>query len=140
MQREDEPTPYDKVWNPPEELNDLARRVIGAAIEVHEELGPGLPEEAYQRAMELELTARGIQFLFQHPVEIFYKGTLVCKGRLDFLIENQLVVEIKSIDSLAPIHTRQVPVYLHQTQLHLGLLINFNVPILKDGLRRVIRS
>ena len=101
---EDEVPPLAETWEAPPELNDLTRRVIGAAMEVHEELGPGLPEQAYQKAFELELTARGISFQAQCPVEITYKGTPVCSGRIDLLVEGQLVVEIKSIEALAPIH------------------------------------
>ena len=140
MPYEDEIPPWAEEWQPPAELNDLTRRVIGAAIAVHDELGPGLPEEAYQRALELEFTSCGIPFQPQYEVVISYKGTAVCKGRIDFLVAGELVVEIKSIEHLAPIHKRQVIAYLYQTNLHLGLLINFNVAVLKEGIRRVIRS
>ena len=128
------------IWEPSAELDALVRRVIGAVIEVHKELGPGLPEEAYQRALEIEFTARNIPYVPQHPVTISYKGIEVCKGRVDFLVAGELVIEIKSVDSLGPIHHKQILAYLHQLKLHLGLLVNFNVPLARDGIRRVIRS
>ena len=120
-----------------EELDELARRVIGAAIEVHRVLGAGFLESVYEEALSLELSIRGIHYLRQPIIAVEYKGQYVGEGRLDFLIENQLIVELKTVALLAPIHTAQVLSYLKTTGYQLGLLINFNVPILKQGLKRV---
>jgi GxxExxY protein len=120
------------------ELDLLARQVIGAAIEVHRVLGPGFLESVYEEALCLELSARGLSFLRQPIVAVEYKGHHVGESRLDVLIENQLIVELKAVESLAPIHTAQVLSYLKTTGYELGLLINFNVPMLKQGLRRIV--
>ena len=98
MPYEDEIPPWAEQWQPPPQLNELSGKVIGAAMEVHDKLGPGLPEEAYQRALEMEFTARGNPFQPQFRVEIRYKGAVVCQGRIDFLSDGQLILEIKSID------------------------------------------
>jgi GxxExxY protein len=124
----------------PERLDQLAHAVIGAAIEVHRHLGPGYLEEVYQAALELELKLQAVPFEAQKPVSVSYKGHLIGEGRLDLLIDGILVVELKAVDSLADIHKAQVISYLKATNLHLGLLINFNVTILKNGLKRVILS
>jgi GxxExxY protein len=125
---------------PEERLDCLAHAVIGAAIEVHRLLGPGYLENFYQEALEVELKLRGIQFVPQRPVSVSYKGHPVSEGRLDFLIDGVLIVELKAVDALADIHKAQVISYLKATKLHLGLLINFNVTMLKNGLKRVILS
>jgi GxxExxY protein len=137
MAYEQETPPWGDFVQPPEEINTLAHRVIGIAIEVHRELGPALPEEAYEESLAIEFTARGIQYLRQHRLEVFYKGTLVTYVKLDFLIESKLVLEVKSVDALTPIDRKQVTRYLHLTHLPLGLLINFNVMVLKEGIRRI---
>jgi len=138
--------PYDQEISPWEQfaqasqaINDLAHRVIGVAIEVHRELGPGLPEEAYEKALAFEFDSQGISYSRQHCLEVPYKGIVVAKVRLDFLIESKLVLEVKSCDCLGPIDRRQVVRYLHLTNLPLGLLINFNVMLLKDGIKRIFR-
>ena len=125
---------------PEERVDKLAHDVIGAAIEVHRHLGPGYLEEVYQLALEVELKLQGIPFEAQRPVGVTYKGHPVGDGRLDFLVGDVLVVELKAVDQLADIHKAQVISYLKATNLHLGLLINFNVSVLKNGLKRVIRS
>jgi len=125
---------------PDQGIDKLAHDVIGAAIEVHRHLGPGYLESAYQAALEVELKLRGIPFVPQRPVDVSYKGHPVGDGRLDFLVAEMLVVELKAVDALADVHKAQVISYLKATKLHLGLLINFNATILKDGLKRVIRS
>ncbi len=125
---------------PEERLDVLAHAVIGAAIEVHRILGPGYLESVYQAALEVELKLRGIPFEAQRPVGVTYKGHSIGDGRLDFLVDGILVVELKAVDALADVHKAQVISYLKATKLHLGLLINFNVPVLKNGLKRVIRS
>jgi GxxExxY protein len=126
------------IEGPSEELDLLARRVIGAAIEVHRVLGPGFLESVYESALCLELSTRGVNYERQAVVAVEYKGHFVGEGRLDILVENQLVVELKTIEAFAPIHTAQVLSYLKATGCKLGLLINFNVPVLKQGLKRVV--
>jgi GxxExxY protein len=140
MPFEDEDPMFGRLPEPPEELDQLARQVIGAAIEVHRQLGAGLPEEAYGGAMDIEMTERGIPFERQKCVEIVYKGQVVAKGRIDFLVAGRLVVEIKSCEGFHPIHKLQVISYMRIVGQVLGLLINFNVPVLKDGVKRVIAS
>jgi GxxExxY protein len=125
---------------PTEELDRLAYEVIGAAIEVHRGLGPGFLESVYEEALCVELTARQIPFLSQHLISLLYKGHVVGESRLDFLVDSSLVVELKAIETLAPIHTAQVISYLKATGCQLGLLINFNSSVLKDGIKRVILS
>jgi GxxExxY protein len=121
-----------------EELNELSRKVIGAAIEVHRRLGAGMPEKGYEGAMCVELTERGIPFERQKLIEIMYKGVLVARGRIDLLVAGILVVEAKSCEVIAPVHRLQVLSYMRIIRQPLGLLINFNVPILKEGIRRII--
>jgi len=125
---------------PPMELDAMARLAIGAAIEVHRELGPGFPEEVYQRAMEVELRLRGIPFEAQRPVTVTYKGEVVGSGKVDLLICGRLIVELKAVSALLPLHRLQTRSYLHTLHEPLGLLINFDVPLLKEGIRRVIET
>jgi GxxExxY protein len=114
----------------------LADLVIGGAIEVHRALGPGLLESAYQRCLERELRLRGIRFERQVALPLIYKGEPVdCCYRLDLLIEQELIVEVKSVEQLLPIHTAQVLTYLKHTGARQALLMNFNAPILKSGIR-----
>ncbi|HEX5243675.1 MAG TPA: GxxExxY protein [Tepidisphaeraceae bacterium] len=140
MEQDDEIPPDKGLNEPPAELDALARQVIGAAIEVHRELGPGLPEEVYERALMIELTHRGIEFARQKRIEIRYKNVVVGVAKIDLLIGGRLVVEIKSVEFLAPIHRSQTLTYIRMINEVLGLLINFNVPILKDGVRRIVQS
>ena len=121
-----------------EETERLATAVIGAAIEVHRELGPGMPETSYRLSMCHELDLRGIPHQYEAPLTIFYKGKLVGERRLDILVADRLILELKAVDALQPVHRAQLLSYLQMKKLKLGLLINFNVPILKDGIRRVI--
>ena len=121
-------------------LDELARAVIGAAIEVHRLLGPGYLEKVYQKALEVELKLRGIPFVPQSPVKLLYKDHDVGEGFLDFLVAGVLVIELKAVDALAPVHKAQVISYLKATGLHLGLLINFNTVLLKEGIQRIIYS
>ncbi len=123
---------------PDEGLDELAGLVIGCAIEVHRHLGPGFLESVYEEALAMEFRLRGLPYERQKPIEVAYKGQPIGEGRLDFLVAGRLVVELKAIDALAPIHQAQVISYLKATRLRLGLLINFNVPLLKDGLRRIL--
>ncbi|HVX89745.1 MAG TPA: GxxExxY protein [Gemmatimonadales bacterium] len=119
--------------------HDLSDRVIGAAISVHRQLGAGLLESAYRRCLFCELTARGLEVRSEVPVGISYRGTTIEDAfKIDLLVEGQLVVELKAVDKLHPIHTSQVTTYLKLGGYRAGLLINFNVPVLKDGLKRVL--
>ena len=129
-----------KRGEPSEEVDRLAYAVIGAAIEVHQVLGPGFLESVYQEALEIELQLRRISFVSQAMVAVNYKGAKVGEGKLDFLVGKSLIVELKAVENLAPIHTAQVLSYLKMTGHQLGLLINFNVPILKQGIKRIILS
>ncbi len=125
---------------PSAEVDQLANSVIGAAIEVHRALGPGYLEKVYEEALAVEFQLQGIPFARQHPVAVVYKGHSCGEGKLDFLVGGVLVVELKTVEQFAEIHRAQVISYLKVTGLDLGLLINFHVPILKDGVKRVIRS
>ena len=119
--------------------NELTHAIIGAAIEVHRLLGPGLLESAYEECLARELTLRGLQFERQKPIPVVYKDVkLECGYRIDLLVEGRIVVELKAVDALAPIHEAIILTYLKLSERPLGLLINFNVPVLKDGIRRFI--
>ncbi len=120
------------------ELEQLANQAIGAALEVHKALGPGFLEAVYEDALAIELELRGIIFVRQAPVSVTYKGQKVGEGRLDILVDQKLILELKSVESLTAVHTAQLMSYLKATKLHLGLLINFNVPLLRDGLKRIV--
>ena len=118
----------------------LARVVIGAAIDVHRALGPGFLESVYEEALCVELALRRVPFARQVPIEVQYKGRTVGQLRIDLLVDASLVVEIKAVEELAPIHLAQTLSYLSATRLRLGLLITFNVHLLRQGIRRVIRT
>jgi len=123
------------------DVNQVTQAVIGAAIEVHKALGPGLLESAYEHCLCRELDLRGVPSERQRPVPIEYKGTeLECGYRVDLLVETSLVVEIKikAVNKIEPIHEAQLLTYMKLGHWKLGLLINFNVPLLKDGVRRRI--
>jgi GxxExxY protein len=120
------------------DINDLTREVIGAAIEVHKALGPGLLESAYEECLCHELKLRGIQFERQVELPIEYKGTkLNCGYRMDIVANDQLILELKSCEALHPIYEAQLLTYLKLTHRKVGLLINFNVPVLKEGIKRL---
>ena len=120
------------------EVDSLAHAVIGAAIEVHRMLGAGFLESVYEEALCVEMQLRGIPFRRQVPVCVEYKGHRVGDSRLDLLVGEVLIVELKAVDALAPIHTAQVISYLKATGHRLGLIINFNVRVLKEGVKRVV--
>lgn len=123
------------------ELDEISGQVIGAAIAVHRELGPGLLESAYEACLVHELRQRGVRVEQQIPQPVFYKGLqLECGYRLDLLVENRVIVELKAVETLLPIHEAQLLTYLKLRQLRLGLLINFNVPILKHGIKRLLNG
>jgi GxxExxY protein len=124
----------------PMEINELSEAVIGACIDVPRNTGPGLLESVCQQCLCRELNLRGIPFQFQVPLPVKYKDTLLdCGYRLDFLIDSRLVIEIKSVEKLLPIHEAQLLTYLRLGGWKVGLLINFNVKMLNDGIvRRVL--
>ena len=120
-------------------LDSITEQIIGAAIAVHRALGPGLLESAYEACLAFELTERGLKVERQKPLPVVYRGVrLECGYRLDLLVEDVVIVEIKSVDALAPIHKAQMLSYLKLAGLKVGLLINFNVKVLTDGVRRVV--
>ena len=120
--------------------NGVSERVIGAAIEVHRQLGPGLLESSYDSCLCRELDLRQIAYQSQVALPLEYKGLRVDKGYvIDLLIESTLIVEIKSVEKLLPVHSAQLMTYMHLQQVSSGLLINFNVRFLLQGLRRILR-
>ena len=122
-----------------EERDPLTQTVIGAAIEVHREMGPGLLESVYQACLEHELKLRGIHFERQVQLPIVYKGVVVADDLvMDVYFPGRLVVELKAVDKLDPIHEAQLLTYLRLSKTHVGLLINFKVRFLKDGLKRMV--
>ncbi len=118
---------------------ELSHQVIGAAIEVHRELGPGLLESAYEESLCYELSLRGLRFQRQLEMPVRYKNvTLDCGYRLDLLVEDSLILELKSVEEVAPIHKAQLLTYLRLSGKHVGLLLNFNVTVMKDGIVRMV--
>ncbi len=124
----------------PPHLNQIAHTVIGAAIEVHRQLGPGFLESIYQEALVIELGLRGLGVQRQHSYAISYKQRPIATVRLDLLVESELVVELKAVDAVLPIHRAQLRSYLKAGGFQLGLLINFNVEALRKGIHRMIMS
>ena len=122
-------------------FNIITGQIIGAAIEVHRILGPGLLESTYTRCLQFELAAAHLRFVTQCAVPIVYKGTsLDAQYRIDLLVEDLVVVEVKSLDCLLPVHQSQVLTYMRLTGCPAGLLINFNVPKLIDGVKRLVST
>jgi len=130
-------TPAGRLEPIPAHINSLTQRIIGCAIEVHKTLGPGLLESAYECAFSIELAFAGLQFLRQVECPVDYRGHPVGAYRFDLLVEGSVLVEIKSVDRFDRIFLAQVLTYLRATGCRLGLIINFNVPVLKDGIKRV---
>jgi GxxExxY protein len=128
-----------KVPGPSVEQNRISKDVVEAALEVHKTLGPGLLEAVYEECLATELTSRGRAFARQVPMPVFYKGSRIDLGyRLDMIIERQVIVEIKAVEKLLPVHEAQLLTYLKLTECKLGLLINFNTSLIKDGIRRLV--
>ncbi len=124
-----------------DELNRLNSESIGAAIEVHRNLGPGLLESAYESCLSWELRQRGLDVQNQVPVPIHYKGITLDEGyRIDLLVEGKLLLELKSIDKMQPIHTAQVLTYLKMTGLKMALILNFNVLLMRSGIKRIVNQ
>ncbi len=122
-------------------INALSRQVIGAAIDVHREIGPGLLESAYEECLCYELIQLGLNFKRQVEVPVLYKGVkLNCAYKLDIVVEGLLIIELKAVAKILPIHEAQLLTYLKLMDKRLGLLINFNVPVLKSGIRRIVNK
>jgi GxxExxY protein len=118
------------------ELEALVRQTIGCCIAVHRTLGPGLLEGIYSRAIALELAASGVPFERERSYPVMYRGERLCEQRLDFVVGGQVVLEVKSVEHLTTVHDAQLLSYMRVARMGVGLLMNFNVPVLKDGLRR----
>jgi GxxExxY protein len=122
-------------------LDEISDAVIGACIEIHQHLGPGLLESAYEECLCHELSARGIPFERQKPLPVTYKSVrLDCGYRIDLIVAEKLIVELKAVEELLPIHEAQLLTYLKLSNLPFGLLVNFHVPVLKHGLKRIVNS
>ena len=122
-------------------LNDLSYKIIGSAMEVYKTLGPGLLESAYEKALVHELNLAGIPVQSQVGVEMSYKGVNIGEGlRLDLLVDKQIIVELKSVEELKPVHHKQLLTYLRLMDKRLGLLINFNVTDIMQGIKRVVNN
>ena len=122
----------------PDDLENLIHETIGCCIDVHSKLGPGLLEGVYPRALAMELDARGISHEVEKCVPVRYRDQVIYNQRIDVLVDQKLILEIKSVERLSPVHVAQVLSYLRATTLRAALLINFNVPVLKQGIRRVV--
>ncbi len=121
--------------------NEVARRILDAAFRVHRALGPGLLESVYERALDHELRKQGLRTRRQHPVPVVYDGLTFDEGfRADLVVEDRVIVELKSVERVQPVHKKQLLTYLRLTGLKLGLLINFGAALLKDGVFRVVNG
>ncbi|MEO6572439.1 MAG: GxxExxY protein [Polyangiaceae bacterium] len=125
---------------PERDIDAIASKVIAAAVEVHKHLGLGFLEAIYEEALGIELFLRKVPFVRQPTIPVTYKGHAVADSRPDLLVSNQLIVELKAVEQLGPLHLAQAVSYLRATGLPLALVINFNVPILLRGVRRVVLS
>jgi GxxExxY protein len=122
-------------------LNAITSRVIGAAIEVHRRIGPGLLESAYNACLSFELREIGFRIDEQVPLPVIYRDVkLDCGYRMDFVVENEVIIEVKAMEQLAPVHYAQLLSYLRLADKRIGLLINFHVQMLKDGIRRIVND
>ncbi|MFO8032943.1 MAG: GxxExxY protein [Desulfohalobiaceae bacterium] len=120
----------------------LTSKIINAAMEVHRELGPGLLERIYVKCLDLELKNRGLEVRTELELPVIYKGNIISEFgyRLDLIVEDQVIVELKSVESVEPVHKKQLLTYLRLTEKDIGLLINFNEALLKDGIHRIINN
>ena len=123
------------------DINQLSNKIIGAAIEVHKTIGPGLLESAYEKCLCRELTLRAISFENQVPLPLVYKGEkLDCRYQMDLVVENAIIIELKACEKIEPIHHAPLLTYLKLSGLNLGLLLNFNVPVMRDGITRIVNN
>ncbi len=121
--------------------NQLSNLIIGMAIEVHKQLGPGLLESAYEQCLAYELSHAGIIFERQKELPVVYKGiSLDCNYRIDIFVDNKVIIEIKAEKLIMPIHEAQLLTYLRLSNIKLGLLLNFNVPVMKQGIKRIVND
>ncbi len=121
------------------EFDSITKEIIGSAIEVHRQLGPGLLESAYEECLVYELEQRGYKVERQKPVPVVYKDIKLDYGyRIDILVEDKILLELKSVDALAPVHEAQLLTYMKFSSIKIGLLINFNVTVLKNGIKRYV--
>jgi len=121
--------------------NQIAAIVVDAALKIHKVLGPGLLESVYEAVLSFEPQKRGLRVVQQRALPVYYEGVKLNVGfRIDLLVSDKLIVEVKSVESLAPVHRKQLETYLRLMDLRLGLLINFNVELIKDGIRRVVNQ
>ena len=119
-------------------MNELTGEIISACITVHRELGPGLLEAFYQRALAFELSARGVTHDVERTFPVTFRGQVLGHQRIDLVVDERVIVELKAVDRVGPVHFAQAISYLRATGLHVALLINFNVPVLKAGIRRIV--
>jgi iron complex transport system substrate-binding protein len=123
------------------ELNDISGQIVDAAFHIHSKLGPGLLESVYEAILAKELERRGLRVERQRPVPIEFDGMRFDEGfRADLIVENAVIVELKSVEHLAPVHSKQVLTYLRLLDFRLGLLINFGAPVIKDGIKRIVNG
>jgi GxxExxY protein len=123
------------------DINQLSNKILGAAIEVHKVLGPGLLESAYEECLCHEIDLRGLRYERQKALPVIYKGRkLDCGYRLDMVVENSIILELKCCEKIEPIHEAQILTYLKLSGLHLGLILNFNVTMMRDGIRRIVNK
>jgi GxxExxY protein len=123
------------------EFDSLSHNVIGCAIEVHKELGPGLLESSYHQCLAYELSNRKINFILEKPLPVMYKGQAInCEYRIDIIVEDKLIIEVKSVEKMIPLYDAQILTYMRMAEIQTGLLINLNVLLLKDGIKRFILS
>ncbi len=121
------------------EFDELSNQVIGCALEVHRNLGPGLLESTYEQCLAYEMKAAGMAFKLQYPLPVQYKNIkLDCGYRIDALVDTSIIIELKSVDKILPIHKAQLLTYMKLADISIGLLINFNVKYLKDGIKRMV--
>jgi GxxExxY protein len=117
-------------------FSDLTDSILRCAVSVHKALGPGLPEYSYQTALALEFDASGVTYVADSPIEVRYRNVVVGWHRPDFIVDNKVVVELKAVTMIDPVHAKQVMTYLRVTHLRVGLLLNFNVPSMTYGIKR----
>ena len=123
------------------DINKLSGEIIGAAIEVHKNLGPGLLESTYEECLCFELSLQDIEFKRQVNLPAIYKGNKIdCGYRIDIVVEKSIVLELKAIDAILPIHKAQLLTYLKLSNLQLGFLLNFNIPLMRDGIHRMVND
>ncbi len=121
--------------------NNLSKEVVDCIFQVHNNLGPGLLESVYEEVLCFELQNRGLQFTRQHAIPVIYKNKKLDLGfRADIIVENRIIIEIKSIETIAPVHHKQILSYLKLSNINLGLLVNFNVNLIKEGMHRIVNN